>query len=145
MIKRILFSFLLFQVAHAKDLTDYSQVLNSLKQGERLTLFLDWDTCEITNPNGGGTQANFMTSVTPDDFFISKKGYILIHGATAPSPVDWLPGRGLITQNYSYLLKKSGALHVTTRFLNPTTNNELADPIDARCQLGNGFKIFSYQ
>ena len=35
--------------------------------------------------------------------------------------------------------------YVTTRFLNPTTNNELADPIDARCQLGNGFKIFSYQ
>jgi hypothetical protein len=143
MLKRILFATLLtINTCHAKELTTYTDIISEINKGARLTFVTDWDMCKGINPNGNGTKANFTTAYTPDGYFISKNGFILVRGATIAQPIAAFPQLGLVTQTFAYLLKADGTLHAINRFIDPATYKEIAKPVEADCQLGEGFKVF---
>lgn len=144
MIKRLaLISLLAINTCHAKDLTTYSEVLSEINKGNHLVFVTDWDECKGTNPNGNGTKANFTTSYTPDGYFVSKAGFILVRGATIAQPISVFPEAGLVTQTFAYLLKADGTMHATNRFLEPASFKEVAKPVEADCKLGEGFKVYN--
>ena len=144
MFKRIAFvSLLAINTCYADQLTNYKDAIDALNNGKRLTFVVDWDTCKITNPNGTDTKANFSSSYTSDAYLISKLGFVYVRGVTVGHPIAAMPQLGIVTQSFAYTLKGDGSLHAINRFLDPVTYAEKIKPIEADCQLGDGFKLFA--
>ena len=141
MVKKILLlsSLLLINTSSsAKQLNNYDEVQQSVKNGERVTFVVETAMCSVNMDIPA-----FLFSWTPDGFAMTEKVGLRARGMTYTPENSAFPQTGPVYQSYTYTLNKSGNLHFSNRFLDPVTFAEKAKSIEVDCQLGNGARIYS--
>lgn len=139
--KRIaLLSLILINTCHAVNLSGYQDTIDALNNGKRITFVVDWDRCKISVAD---VKPNLSSSYSPESVNIYKDQFLQARGVTYAHQVKSIPQLGPVNQAYVYQFTKNNELHVINHFIDPVTYVEKMAPVEATCQLGEGFKVYA--
>lgn len=125
----------------AAKLQGYQEAVEVLKKGERLTLVVDFDQCQIKGAHGA--KLTGLSILRLPEIISVRHDQIIAREIIPTGEIEGLPQLGNVYQTSRGVFSKNNQFSATLHVLDPVTFQDKLEPTNITCEIGSGFNVYS--